>query len=396
MMRRALLLSLALTMGAIGSTEPAWAVQPAGFDCGPDSGREHLTTAGFHLGFDAPVPFAPELATSRGVTGDGLTRQRSAHFFFRADFTPYRFGDLAVNLAWPDGNNDFDLYVLDTDGNVLASSDQSNIDGGTIGESTVVPEVAHCTDLSVEVRTWAARPDEPLTLDIRFQNPGPSFTCEANDPHPECAGKQAGDPPSSVPDDRTRLYFSGDGPGQLTMPQDYAGDTAGADPPMHGTLSAQRPSGGRSNQFTHTGEGFSNQQENPFQAHFSIGFSTPQIVTGDLTALLWVSSQTMQDGGQLYVDLYADGDGASAASQVARVIVPGSRIDTIATPIFVTFPNLNLPVDHQLVVQVESDPIATSAGAVGNPSDTQWTLYYDSVQFQSGVTLRHRDAPVTA
>lgn len=349
--------------------------------CPADDGRERITTDGFKLDFDAPAVLAPELAATRQVTGDGVMRQRSAHFFFRADFTPYVYGTLDFSLNWTN-TSDFDLYVFDAVGSTLAASAARVIDGGdTKLERAEVTELPHCADFSVEIRNWAGRPDELLKLDIAFKDPGPLMACAKDDPAPGCAGLEAGEPPVRIPDTRTRLYAGGDRPGQLAMQGHYLFGTVNqGDPPVMGRLGVQRPTGGKTNTFTHTLTGNTQQHQNPFMANFTIPVSN-QRITGDVTALVWVSSQTLKNGGTLFVDLWRDGTSVLQGTRIARATIPGTAVGTIATPIFVRFANLNETVQSELVLQVSS-PLASD-----NPGNAEWTLYYDSVQFPSRITL---------
>jgi len=366
---------------------PASAITPAGFDCGPDDGREQLTADGFTLEFDAPDVLAPELAATREQTGDGITRQRSAHFYFRAN----RWADLDLTLDWTAPNNDFDLYAFDADGFELARSDNSNIDGQTIGELATVSGIRHCDDFSVEVRNWAGDPGEPLTLEIELTNPGPMFACEEDDPHPACEGKEAGEPPARVDDTRTRVYLGGEGPGNVGAASHYADSLAGAGTtPGSTTMSTERPLGGRTNTYTHVFQGNPDNGPNPFQGNWILPLDEALEVSGDVHVQLWISSQSQSGGpnGKLNIDLYTDSFGAGlGATRVARVVVPGSQIPTIASPLFVTFEDVSFSAEQELILQVAADAVVTSAGAVQATEDLEFTVYYDSVQFPSQVTL---------
>lgn len=387
-MRRpsAIVLALGLVVPLLGGS--AQALQ-ASFDCPPADSREQLTTDGLTLDFDAPVVTAPELASPAPANHPFLTAQRSANFAFRANFSPYQSGDLTFKLTWVD-SSDFDILVFDGEGSELGRSDQSNIDGGdTKFEEVTISGVTHCSDLSVAVRSWAGRPDQKLRLQIDFKNPGPAFACSLDDPHPACAGKAQGEAPARVADTRTRLYLGGDRPGQASMAGHYPFTTGGqGNPPLNGRLSTQRPTGGVPNQFTHTAAGNTNQNKNPFQAHFTLPFAEPGTITGDVNALVYVSSETLKNGGILYVDLFVDGTGPLTQTRQARVAVPGAQIQSHPTPIRVRFSNVEIPVEADFTLQVASDAVATSAGTVGRPEDAQWTLWYDSVQFPSHMTLR--------
>lgn len=372
---------------------PASAAPP--IVCPADDGRERITTDGLTREFEAPAPPAPELAATHDATGDGIRRHRTAHLFLRADFTPYEYGTLAFTLNWTN-SSDYDLHVFDGEGNEIGVSNASNIDGGdTKFEAVDVAEIPHCGDLTVEVRNWAGRPDELLRLGIAFKDPGPLLACALDDPAPGCAGKEEGEPPVRILDTRTRLYLGGDRPGQLSMQGHYVfGVPSAGAPPLKASLAPTRPAGGRTNSFTKTAGGNPEQHENPFMANYSYPVTQPTLIKGDVRALLWVSSQTFpQGGGPLFVDLWADGTAALAGTKLARVEVPGTAIGAIPTPVRVTFTGMDAVIESELVLQVSSEPVATSAGVLGDPNDAEWTIYYDSVQFASHLTL---DPPTAA
>lgn len=73
--------------------------------------------------------------------------------------------------------------------------------------------------------------------------------------------------------------------------------------------------------------------------------------------------------------------------------MPGTAIGAIPTPVRVTFTGMDAVIESELVLQVSSEPVATSAGVLGDPNDAEWTIYYDSVQFASHLTL---DPPTAA
>jgi len=394
----ALAASLAVAFLPLGSVS---AITPAGFDCGPDDGREQITPDGLIRTFTAPQTPSTghDLAELVGAPYPAIAAEAAtARFPLRANLAPFTSGDLEVDVDWP-GAGDFDLYVLDDEGNELESSVNFNpLDGN--GENVTVTGVTHCDDLMVLVRNYAGQSLELLTLRITFKVPGPMFACEEEDPHPACEGKEAGEAPEPRIDTRTRLWFGGGRPGQAAMAAHYVNNTAGS-PVLEesGELVKDRPLAGEVNDFTHTGQGFDDQNQNPFQANFTIGVTDVTTIEGDLHANVWVSSQTMQGVGDnppgtLFVDLYADSFGAVlAGTHLGRVSVPGTSIGESPTRISVTFEDLDVTIEQELTVQIAAAPVATSEGAVGNPSDAHYTVYYDSVQFPSGITL---DTPASA
>lgn len=401
-MRRSITLALGLVLAAsFLPLGPASAITPGGFDCPPDDGREQITPDGLRHEFAAPQSTATghDIAELAGAPYPALPiEMATARFPLRANLAPYTYGDLEFTLGWA-GTGDFDLYVLDADGNELESSVNFNpLDGN--GEKVTVPGVDHCDDLTVLVRNYAAQGGEPLTLSIVFKFPGPMFACEEEDPHPACEGKEAGEAPEPAVDSRTRLWFGGGRPGQAAMPAHYVNNTAGSTVlEESGELVKDRPLAGEVNHFTHTGQGFDDQNQNPFQANFTIGVTDVTTIQGDLHVTAWVSSQTMQGVGDnppgtLHVDLYADSFGAVlAGTHLGRVSVPGTGIGESPTRISATFEDLDVTIEQELTVQIAAAPVATSEGVVGNPSDAHYAVYYDAVQFPSGITL---DTPASA
>lgn len=388
-MKRSLLLAPVIALAAGFLASPAAAITPTGFDCGPDDGRGRLTAEGFHLDFQAPGTTATghDLISFAGQEPPPAVMQHStAHFPFRLFTAPSTFATVKVGIDW-EGTGDFDLDVLDDEGEVLGGSHAFNpVDGN--GETVTVADVAHCTDLWILVNNYLASPEEMLTLDIQVTPGDFTFACEADDPHPACAGKAEGEAPATAADPRARLYLGGDRPGQASMAGHYAGGTAGQPEPLTATLETGRPTGGQTNSFTHTALGFTDQGHNPFHAHFTAPVAEPFTLQGDVHALVWVSSQTLQDGGTLHVDLWADSFGqAASGTRLARVDVAGKAIGTAPTPLAVTFQDLDVFVEQELFLQISSEPVATSGGQTGNPADAHWTVYYDSVQFPSQLAL---------
>ncbi len=89
--------------------------------------------------------------------------------------------------------------------------------------------------------------------------------------------------------------------------------------PFRGRLSPDRPTGGVPNRYPRPVAGF-NTFENPFLPHFRVTFAEPRSFAGDASALVWVSSPTLKDGGELFVELFADG------GPVGSVKVPEAQV----------------------------------------------------------------------
>jgi hypothetical protein len=264
------------------------------------------------------------------------------------------------------------------EGELAAANARTVFDGPEVLEV----ELAHCQAFEIIARSGPGHPGSMMTLDVQVTPGSTQMKCAENDPAPGCAGKLAGEAPSRVPDERTRLYLGGGRPGQASMAGHYVwttGQQAG-DPPLFGTLASARPTGGKPNTYTRTVFGFDDQYQNPFQAHFSIPLQSKHVV-GDVNALVYASSQVMSsNGGTLNIDLWADG------GLLKRVEIPGSQVPTIASPLRATFSGIDVVVETELTLTVSAKPAAGTTGP-GNPGNAEWTIYYDSVQFPSRVTL---------
>lgn len=359
---------LPTTPSALGETVP--------IQCPPDDGRERLTTDGFTLQFESPYWKTYEAVAALAHT-KAVRAQRDAKFLFTADFTPYTSANVKFTLNWTE-SADHDLVVLGAEGELGVANARAVFDGPEVVEI----ELMHCQQIEVIARSGPGHPGSVMSLDVQVTPGKALLACGENDPAPGCAGKLAGEAPSRVPDQRTRLYLGGGRPGQASMAGHYVwttGNQAG-DPPLFGTLATARPTGGRPNTYTRTVLGFDNQYQNPFQAHFSIPLESKRVL-GDVNALVYASSQTMaSNGGTLNIDLWAD------SGLLKRVEIPGSQVSTVASPLRATFSDIDVVVESKLTLTVSAKP-AAGTGGPGNPGNAEWTIYYDSVQFPSRVTM---------
>ncbi|HVM28271.1 MAG TPA: hypothetical protein VM433_11470 [Mycobacteriales bacterium] len=365
----AVLVGVAAAAGAGATTAPGSNVL-----CADDDGRERLTGDASWT-FEAPVVTAPELAATRDVTGDSVTTYREAKFPLLVDLAPASTATVDLDLFWK-RSSDYDLYVLDGEGSVVAGSDEPNVEDGTTTESIPGLRVKHCDALTVVVRNWAGVvPQQELFLNAAV-TPGPArLSCAESDPAPGCAGKAAGQAPDAVVDARTRLYLGGTA-GQVSMVSGYSGT-----PPVTGaTLTQQRPTTGTPNSYTRPVAGFRDQLRNPFMPWFEGALAAPRPLVGTADALVWVSSPTLRDGGSLFVDLYADD------AVVGSVQVPGEQVGTDPTPLRVAFPGLNIRSASTLTLQLGTTPAVSTNGA-GEPGDAVFTVHYGGVQFPSRITL---------
>ena len=351
-----------------------------------DDGRERFPAAGLDLNMPAPAAPAPEVVATADGTGKRVTPYRTASFPFFADFAPASAANMEVKLTWANPG-DFDLSLIDAEGNVLASSLVSNIDDGQVWAESLEVEILHCQAFTILVRNWAGNPTETLHLTAKVTGfSDTQLACAAGDPAPNCAGKAGGQAPDPAPaDTRTRLYLGGD-PGQLSMAHAYVATTGGQDVvPFRGTLTAGRPMSGQPNQYTRPVVGLRDQFRNPFMAHFTTTFAQPRDLNKDVDALLWISSPTMKDGGTLYVDLYADG------SLVNTVAIPGAKVPEAPNqPLAVRIPvgpEQALEAITSLTLQIGANPAAGTTGP-GNPNDGVFTVHYGGTQFPSRITLK--------
>lgn len=346
-------------------------------DCGPGDGRESLTTEGIQLEFDAPSTFGHSAMADNDETGTVRANQ-SATFPFRANFAPHTGGILKVTLDWANNPHDYDLYVLDANGDEIASSENFNQTDPPHEELTI--DFRHCDNFTIQARSWVAGPTETLTIGVTVEPGQELLACAENDPAPGCAGKLAGEAPDFVPDDRARLYFGGDRPGNVAATARYANSQTGQSIPMAQTLSDARPTSGVAN--THTRPVVGNPdfgEDNNFFPFFVKTLSEPVMVSGPVHMLAWVSSKTMTATDVLWFDLMVDG-GLMQRIEVAGKAGPGPK------PVLVTFDGYDAIEAFEKITVGITSPRGND-DPPNQASYAEWTLFYDSVQYQSRVTL---------
>lgn len=355
--------------------------------CGPDDGRELLTVDGFEATFDAPVVTYPGLASPVNNNVGPLQELRSAPWPFTVDVAPSAHADLRIHLDWAE-LSDFDIFVYDDDGVELGRAAEDNTANGLTHEEALLT-VPHCQRMTVAVRSWSASPAEELVLTISVTPSTTLLACAEGDPAPNCAGKAPGEAPDPSPaDSRTRLYLAG-GPGQASMAWHYAQSQVGSNEATQAlpsaTLVSDRPTGGVPNGHTRVVGGFRQEHatayRNPLIPHWNHDFEEPTDVIGDVTAVLWVSSRTIDETGKFYVDLWIDG------VPQGSVEVPGAQIRQEPTRIAVTFSDVSHAGAGGVTLQAATEPVATSSGQVNNPREAEVTVHYGSVQFPAFVTL---------
>jgi hypothetical protein len=371
-----LALSMFATLGSVG----AQAQETPPIDCGPGDGREQLTKDGFQFQFDPPAT-GGNTAASDADTSGSVWANRTATFPFTLNLAPNAGGTLKATLAWANNPHDYDLYIRDDESDgVVASSENFNQTDPT-GEMVENVEIAHCQDISVLVRNWVAGPTERLTLTVTITPGDQLLACAEADPAPGCAGKAAGAAPDFVADNLSRLYFGGDRPGMVAAAQRYVYSTGGlGDAPMRQALTTSRPTSGVANVHVRPVHGnYDFGEYSPFFPYFRTRISQPTQVSGPITVLAWISSKTMTTSDKLWFDLHLDG------ALVKRVEVVG-KAGPGPKPVVVTFEGY----DAAEVLESITVGITSPRSYDSPPSDSsyaEWTLYYDSVQYQSRVTL---------
>lgn len=346
-------------------------------DCGPGDGRESMTTQGFEFTFLPPSTGGNSAASSADTTGT-VWANRTATFPFRANFAPSATATLKLTLAWANNPHDYDLYFVDAEGNVTGSENFNQTD--PTGEALTMEGVKHCDNFAILVRNWVAGPAEQLTLKVVVEPTGDTLACADGDTAPGCAGKAAGEAPSFVPDDRARLYFGGDRPGMVAATARYAFTTGGQQPPIRQALVATRPNTGAPNFHTRPVAGNPDFGEgNNFFPYFRTEVAKPVTISGPVHVLAWLSSRTMDADDKLFFDLYLDG-GLIKRVEVTPALGPGPK------PVLVTIDGYE-PTEVTTSVTVGISSPRGNDDPPNQASYAEWTLLYDSVQYQSRATL---------
>jgi hypothetical protein len=377
---RSLLLALVLVLGLAVLPATAEEGPESVVDCGTDASYERLSADGFAWDVAAPAGF-PDPGAVRDESEGRTIALRSSHYYLQAELAPFERAPVTLDLEWVDGG-DFDLEVYDHRGFAIGVSQAEDVVGEASERVTVT--LRHCQQVHVLIRNYTGIPGHPLSLSATVGEGTGALACVAGDPAPACDGVEAGDLPAPAgadSDTRTFHYLAG-APGQLSMVSDTVAEEG--NPLVPGT-SQDRPSGTIPNAYTRPVGGFNDQSRNPFIAWFPV--DGDRQLTGDASALVYVSSPTLAgdadagiDPGTLEVDLWSDG------ALLASVEVPGDQVRDVPTPIFVTFPDLDRRVRSGLHLQIGTTPAASSNGP-GEPGNATHTVWYDSVQFPSRLTL---------
>lgn len=348
--------------------DPGATAAPA---CGDTVGREVLTSGGLTLDVAAPGVTAPELAASADITGEAITPHRSAHFLLTVDLAPHETAKLDASITWADTPSDYDLYgytYFEDFRYPLGSSNASNIDGGDTRIEQFSATVDDCQRIDIEIRSWAGSPAQDITLDLTLTPTG--------DPREDVLARPA--------DDRLGLYLAGDRPGNLTPPQDTAGDPY----PFRGTFSQDRPTANVPNLITRPVAG-STIEKNPAQPWWAGQLPDFPTVQGAPSALVWLSSPTQQqDPGTVLVQLFLNG-------QEHVVEIPGDELTPDVRPYLVEFDAVDTQV-FEFSLQVSALPIASPNAQSEHLGDANHTVWYDSVQYQSRLYLPVVTEVVTA
>lgn len=373
-MRKSFLLVLAAAL-LLGVLPASAATETSGVACPDADGRERLTLDGAETTFEAPFA-APLLAATAEFTG-AIAGYRRAVWQYQADLSPVSAATVTADLTWADGASDYDIFVTDADGFEIARSDTFNAVDQVFTEK-VSFDIAHCEVFTLAVSNFAGQPLQALDLGITVTPTSSATTlaCVEGDTAPGCAGKLAGEAPEPAADPRTIYYLGGDvGQGSMVHTQ------AGAEEiPFRSGLTTERPTTAQPNSYTAPPVGF-NTYRNPFQAYFTTAFEQPRPIVGDVSALVWVSSRTMNQGGTLVAELFADG------GSVGRVEIPGTAVGESPTPLTLRVEDLDLPEVYDLTFQLAKEPVAASNGTTSSPGNATFTVTYGSVQFPARVTL---------
>ncbi len=132
--------------------------------CHPSPEYANAGLAGAHE--DVTPAFMPSWLDHE--TSGGYEDYSVVRFQYRIDVSgsptkPFaQSADVRVTLGWDNPPSDYDLYVYDAAGQLVASSAKSpNLVGSEIA---FIPEASHCTDLRVDIVNYIGLPGE-MTLD---------------------------------------------------------------------------------------------------------------------------------------------------------------------------------------------------------------------------------------
>lgn len=164
-----------VALGAVAATDDVTDVPPTE-PCAAVEGAEGLSLHGTTESFRGGTP-DPTSIVDQGI-GDqtGLADASTTEFRYVLDVAPAEAADVRVTLDWteptqPRVRGDYDLYVLDADGNVLGEATGDNLLGGILTETVSLNGVDHCTELVVQAKNWLGTPGAEATLDIGVSDP---------------------------------------------------------------------------------------------------------------------------------------------------------------------------------------------------------------------------------
>ena len=169
-MKRLSLLAIAVLL-ALGL--PASAESTPTAPCADSAEYSRVGLLGAHEDVTPPaIPSAVDFVTAGGR--EGIYQDQSVvRFTYRIDVSgsaskpAAQAGDVTVALRWDDGFtvSDYDLYVYAANGDFLSRSNSGPAGLDLSGTETVfLPEVAHCTDLRVDILNFSGLPPSEMTL----------------------------------------------------------------------------------------------------------------------------------------------------------------------------------------------------------------------------------------
>ncbi len=133
--------------------------------CAPSSEYSNVGLSGAHEDVTPSlIPWLPHDPQEGYYTEDTVVR-----FKYRIDVSgspakpSAQTADVRIALNW-DNTSDYDLYIYNADGELLAADYQNNFSVGP-GELVFLPRVPHCTDLRVDIVNNLGLPTIEMTLD---------------------------------------------------------------------------------------------------------------------------------------------------------------------------------------------------------------------------------------